>query len=260
MKPNITGLNQTGFSGSPESLTFLVDLAGLELGRLFSSDMTTILQLGLKQMTKILVLDNYDSFVYTLNGYLQQLGATTDVIRNDAVEPADLPVLMAKYDGVLISPGPGTPADAGLSIPVVHEALKTNQPVFGVCLGHQAIAEAMGATVQSAEELMHGKTSEVEHDNSLIFKDVPQSFRATRYHSLAVLDSTVPDELVVTSRTKGGIIMGLQHATKPIYGVQFHPESVMTEGGYQMLGNWLESIGLKGAAEKAKSLSPMVNL
>lgn len=211
-------------------------------------------------MTKILVLDNYDSFVYTLSGYLQQLGAETDVIRNDAISAEQLPALMAKYDGVLISPGPGTPAEAGLSIPVVQTALKTNQPVLGVCLGHQAIAEAMGATVQSAEELMHGKTSTVEHDNSLIFKDVPKSFRATRYHSLAVLDGTVPKDLVVTSRTKGGVIMGLQHATKPIYGVQFHPESVMTEGGYQMLGNWLESLGLLGAAQKAKSLSPMVNL
>ena len=260
MKPNITGLNHTGFSDSPESPAFFADLDGLAFGRLFSSDMSTILQLGFRQMTKILVLDNYDSFVYTLNGYLQQLGAETDVIRNDAIQASELPALMAKYDGVLISPGPGTPADAGLSIPVVKEALETNQPVFGVCLGHQAIAEAMGATVQSAEELMHGKTSDVEHDNSLIFKGVPKSFRATRYHSLAVLDGTVPKDLIVTSRTKGGVIMGLQHASKPIYGVQFHPESVMTEGGYQMLGNWLESIGLKGAAEKAKSLSPMVNL
>jgi para-aminobenzoate synthetase component 2 len=260
IKPNITGLNQTGFSASPESLSFLEDLAGFEFGRLFSSDMGPILQLGFIQMTKILVLDNYDSFVYTLNGYLQQLGAETDVVRNDAVEASELANLMAKYDGVLISPGPGTPADAGLSIPVVRQALETNQPVFGVCLGHQAIAEAMGATVESAKELMHGKTSEVEHDNSLIFKDVPKSFKATRYHSLAVLDGTVPKDLVVTSRTKGGVIMGLQHVSKPIYGVQFHPESVLTEGGYQMLGNWLESLGLKGAAEKAKSLSPMVNL
>ena len=258
MKPNITGLNQTGFSDSPESPSDFLD--GFEFGRLFSSDMNSILQLGFRQMTKILVLDNYDSFVYTLNGYLQQLGAETDVIRNDAIDLSELGAVMAKYDGVLISPGPGTPTDAGLSIPVVRQALETNQPVFGVCLGHQAIAEAMGATVQSAEELMHGKTSDVEHDNSLIFKDVPKSFRATRYHSLAVLDGTVPKDLIVTSRTKGGVIMGLQHATKPIYGVQFHPESVMTEGGYQMLGNWLESIGLKGAAEKAKSLSPMVNL
>jgi para-aminobenzoate synthetase component 2 len=209
-------------------------------------------------MTKILVLDNYDSFVYTLSGYLQQLGATTDVVRNDAVSANELPELMKKYDGVLISPGPGTPKDAGLSIDVVQIALETNQSVFGVCLGHQAIAEAMGATVTSAEELMHGKTSEVEHDNSLVFKDVPKSFRATRYHSLAVVDNTVPKDLVVTSRTKGGVIMGLQHVSKPIYGVQFHPESVLTEGGYQMLGNWLESIGLKGAASKAKKLAPII--
>jgi para-aminobenzoate synthetase component 2 len=209
-------------------------------------------------MTKILVLDNYDSFVYTLSGYLQQLGATTDVVRNDAVSAKELPELMKKYDGVLISPGPGTPKDAGLSIDVVQIALETNQSVFGVCLGHQAIAEAMGATVTSAEELMHGKTSDVEHDNSLVFKDVPKSFRATRYHSLAVVDNTVPKDLVVTSRTKGGVIMGLQHVSKPIYGVQFHPESVLTEGGYQMLGNWLESIGLEGAAAKAKKLTPMI--
>jgi para-aminobenzoate synthetase component 2 len=209
-------------------------------------------------MTKILVLDNYDSFVYTLNGYLQQLGAETEVLRNDAVSPEELPALMARFDAVLISPGPGTPAEAGLSIAAVKNALATNQSIFGVCLGHQAIAEAMGATVTNAEELMHGKTSKVEHDNSLVFKDVPQNFNATRYHSLAIVDSTVPDDLVVTARTAGGIIMAVQHASKPIYGVQFHPESVLTESGYQMLGNWLESIGLEGAAERAKSLSPMV--
>ncbi len=209
-------------------------------------------------MTKILVLDNYDSFVYTLNGYLQQLGAETEVLRNDAVSPEELPELMARFDAVLISPGPGTPAEAGLSIAAVKNALATNQSIFGVCLGHQAIAEAMGATVTNAEELMHGKTSKVEHDNSLVFKDVPQNFNATRYHSLAIVDSTVPDDLVVTARTAGGIIMAVQHASKPIYGVQFHPESVLTESGYQMLGNWLESIGLAGAAERAKSLSPMV--
>lgn len=220
-------------------------------------------------MVKILVLDNYDSFVYTLNGYLQQLGAETEVLRNDVVTEAELPALLVKYDAVLISPGPGTPADAGLSIPTVKLALQSGQSVFGVCLGHQAIAEAMGATVTSAEELMHGKTSLVDHDDSLVYKDVPQGFTATRYHSLAVVDSTVPEDLIVTSRTSGttnaagasgkaGIIMGLQHKSLPIYGVQFHPESVLTEGGYQMLGNWLESIGLVGAAERAKGLSPMV--
>lgn len=222
-------------------------------------------------MVKILVLDNYDSFVYTLNGYLQQLGADTEVLRNDIVTEAELPALMAKYDAVLLSPGPGTPADAGLSIPAVKQALVTGQSVFGVCLGHQAIAEAMGATVTSAEELMHGKTSQVSHDGSLVYQDVPEPFTATRYHSLAVVASTVPEELVVTSRTVagtaadgtktlGGVIMGIQHRTLPIYGVQFHPESVLTQGGYQMLGNWLESVGLKGAAERAKSLSPLVRL
>ncbi|MEY4492628.1 MAG: hypothetical protein RL085_1039 [Actinomycetota bacterium] len=217
-------------------------------------------------MTKILVLDNYDSFVYTLNGYLQQLGAATEVLRNDVVTEDELPALLANYDAVLISPGPGTPADAGLSIPVVKFALTHDLPVFGVCLGHQAIAEAMGATVRQAEELMHGKTSEVEHDGSLVFNAVKRPFTATRYHSLAVVDSTVPADLLVTARTiagqnsAGGVIMGIRHATRPIFGVQFHPESVLTEGGYQMLGNWLESIGLAGAAERAKSLSPMVNL
>ncbi len=211
-------------------------------------------------MTKVLVLDNYDSFVYTLNGYLQQLGAETDVLRNDVVAEDELGELISRYDAVLISPGPGTPADAGLSIATVRYALEHDVPVFGVCLGHQAIAEALGATVRQAEELMHGKTSLVEHDSSLIYRDVPQPFTATRYHSLAVVDSTVPKDLIVTSRTAGGVIMGLQHKSKPIYGVQFHPESVLTQGGYQMLGNWLESIGLKGAAEKAKSLSPLVNL
>jgi para-aminobenzoate synthetase component 2 len=211
-------------------------------------------------MTKVLVLDNYDSFVYTLNGYLQQLGATTEVVRNDAVSEAELPELIARFDAVLISPGPGTPADAGLSIPTVRYALEHDVPVFGVCLGHQAIAEALGATVSQAEELMHGKTSQVSHDSSLVYQDVPQPFTATRYHSLAVVASTVPDTLRVTSRTAGGVIMGIEHTSKPIFGVQFHPESVLTEGGYQMLGNWLESIGLTGAAERAKSLSPLVKL
>ena len=139
-------------------------------------------------MTKILVLDNYDSFVYTLSGYLQQLGATTDVVRNDAVSAKELPELMKKYDGVLISPGPGTPKDAGLSIDVVQIALETNQSVFGVCLGHQAIAEALGATVTSAEELMHGKTSDVEHDNSQrVISGGPKGFRDIFKHQAVVV-------------------------------------------------------------------------
>ena len=209
-------------------------------------------------MVRILVLDNYDSFVYTLNGYLQQLGAETDVIRNDSVTEEELPKLLENYDALLISPGPGTPASAGLSIPAVKHAIKTDYPVFGVCLGHQAIAEAMGATVESAPELMHGKTSRVQHSGSMILDGLPQDFLATRYHSLAVVRETVPEDLVVTGETESGVIMSLQHKTKPIYGVQFHPESVMTEGGYHMLANWLESLGLEGAVEKAKGLSPRV--
>lgn len=210
-------------------------------------------------MVRILVLDNYDSFVYTLNGYLQQLGAETEVIRNDSITEEELPGVLENFDALLISPGPGTPASAGLSIPAVKLALKTDYPVFGVCLGHQAIAEAMGATVESAPELMHGKTSKVRHENSMILDGLPQDFLATRYHSLAVVRSTVPEDLVITGETESGVIMSLQHKTKPIFGVQFHPESVMTEGGYHMLANWLESLGLEGAVEKAKHLSPRVD-
>ena len=209
-------------------------------------------------MTRILVIDNYDSFVYTLNGYLQELGAETEVVRNDDIAVADVPARIAEYDAVLISPGPGKPADAGVSIPVVKAALETGQPLLGVCLGHQAIAEAFGATVTNAEELMHGKTSLITHDDSEFYDGVPQPFTATRYHSLAVVDGTVPDDLVVTSRTRGGVIMGLRHVSAPIFGVQFHPESVLTEGGYRMLGNWLATAGLPEAKQRALSLNPLV--
>ena len=211
-------------------------------------------------MTRILVVDNYDSFVYTLDGYLQQLGAETEVLRNDAFDAADSAERIAAYDGVLLSPGPGAPAAAGVSIPVVQAAIAAGSPLLGVCLGLQAIAEARGATVTHADELMHGKTSLIQHDESPFYAGVPQPFRATRYHSLAVVDGTVPDELEVTSRTVGGVIMGLRHRDAPVFGVQVHPESVLTEGGYRMLGNWLESIGLEGAAERAAGLSPLVRL
>lgn len=210
-------------------------------------------------MTHILVIDNYDSFVYTLNGYLHQLGATTDVVRNDQIALEDVPSVLAKYDGILVSPGPGTPADAGVSIAVVKEAVAQNIPLLGVCLGHQAIAEAFGATVAHAEELMHGKTSVVSHDDSTLFVGVPDNFRATRYHSLAVVDGTVPEDLTVTARTSGGVIMGVNHKSAPVFGVQFHPESVMTEGGYLMIANWLEVTGLTGAADIARTLSPRVS-
>ena len=211
-------------------------------------------------MTRVLVIDNYDSFVYTLNGYLIQLGAETDVLRNDAFSLDAVADVISRYDAVLLSPGPGTPADAGVSIPIVHAALAAGQPLLGVCLGHQAIAEAMGATVTHADELMHGKTSMIDHDGSALYDGVPHPFRATRYHSLAVVDSTVPDDLVVTSRTEGGVIMGVRHESQPVFGVQFHPESVLTEGGYRMLGNWLAVAGLPAAAETARGLNPLVKL
>lgn len=213
-----------------------------------------------RRMVRVLVIDNYDSFVYTLAGYLVQLGADSTVIRNDVFEPSEVGERIAEYDAVLLSPGPGVPATAGVSVPIVKAALRSGIPLLGVCLGHQAIAEGLGATVTHAEELMHGKTSVISHDGSEFYEDVPQPFRATRYHSLAVVDSTVPAELIVTSRTDGGVIMGLRHVSAPIYGVQFHPESVLTEGGYQMLGNWLAVAGLPSARETAKTLTPLVHL
>lgn len=209
-------------------------------------------------MTKILVIDNYDSFVFTLVGYLEQLGADITVIRNDDLTAEATIELAEEHDGVLVSPGPGAPADAGVIIDVIKWAAKAHKPLLGVCLGHQAIAEAFGGTVTHAPELMHGKTSQLVHQNESVFKDVPTPFTATRYHSLAVVPETMPEELTVTSTTDNGIIMGLAHQSAPMHGVQFHPESVLTEGGYLMLGNWLESLGLKGAAERAKSLSPLI--
>jgi para-aminobenzoate synthetase component 2 len=211
-------------------------------------------------MTKVLVIDNYDSFVYTLNGYLLQLGAETEVVRNDDFAAEEARARIEQYDAVLLSPGPGTPGNAGVSIAMVHAALETQTPLLGVCLGHQAIAEAFGAVVTHADELMHGKTSVVRHDESEFYTEVPEPFTATRYHSLAIVESTVPAELVVTSRTEGGVIMGVRHETAPIFGVQFHPESVLTQGGHAMLANWLAVAGMPEARDRAKGLGPLVNL
>ncbi|WP_104116568.1 aminodeoxychorismate/anthranilate synthase component II [Arthrobacter sp. B1805] len=208
--------------------------------------------------TRILVVDNYDSFVYTLVGYLQELGAETTVVRNDDMTLAEAADMAASRDGVLISPGPGTPGEAGVCVDLIKWCGAHAKPMLGVCLGHQALAEAYGGTVTHAPELMHGKTSLVEHDATSVFAGLPSPVTATRYHSLAAVSDDVPADLTVTARTASGIIMGLEHKTAPLCGVQFHPESVLTEGGYQMLGNWLESLGLEGAATKAKGLSPLI--
>ncbi|GAA4308254.1 aminodeoxychorismate/anthranilate synthase component II [Klenkia terrae] len=191
---------------------------------------------------RVLVVDNFDSFVYNLVQYLGQLGVDSEVRRNDAVtveELADLDVA-----GVLLSPGPGTPTDAGVTVPMVRAAAEAGVPVLGVCLGHQAIAEAFGGDVVRAPELLHGKTSQVVHDGVGVLADLPSPFTATRYHSLAVESSTVPAELEVTGRTPSGIVMALRHRELPIEGVQFHPESVLTEGGHQLLATWLTQCGL----------------
>ncbi|WP_182112570.1 aminodeoxychorismate/anthranilate synthase component II [Actinotalea sp. JY-7876] len=210
-------------------------------------------------MTRILVVDNYDSFVYTIVGYLDQLGAETVVVRNDAVPPL---AEREGYDGVLISPGPGTPRAAGQSMDVIRDCAGTGTPMLGVCLGHQALAEVYGATVTHAPELMHGKTSAVQHDGAGVLAGLDAPFTATRYHSLAVVDGTVPDDLVVTARTAPGagpgVIMGLQHRELPLHGVQFHPESVLTEGGHRLLANWLEVCGLDGAVEASAGMAPLV--
>ena len=208
--------------------------------------------------TRILVVDNYDSFVYTLVGYLQELGAETTVVRNDDVTLSEAEEMAASRDGVLISPGPGTPAEAGVCVDLIRWCGEHAKPMLWVCLGHQALAEAFGGTVTHAPELMHGKTSLVEHDATSVFAGLPSPVTATRYHSLAAVSDDVPADLTVTARTASGIIMGLEHKTAPLCGVQFHPESVLTEGGYQMLGNWLESLGLEGAAAKAAGLSPLI--
>ncbi|MBN9170069.1 MAG: gamma-glutamyl-gamma-aminobutyrate hydrolase family protein [Microbacterium sp.] len=211
---------------------------------------------GRRAVSRILVVDNHDSFVHTLVDYLVELGAAVDLVEADEIEPSAAAAALGGYDGVLISPGPGNPAHAGGSIAVVHAAANARIPLLGVCLGHQAIAEAFGATVGHAPELMHGMTSEVGHAASGLFEGMPQPFTAGRYHSLAVDAGTLPDDLMVTAWTDAGIVMGIAHRSAPIAGVQFHPESVLTEGGYRILGNWLAVTGMPDAAVLAVGLSP----
>ena len=201
-------------------------------------------------MTKILVVDNYDSFVFNLVQYLQQLGAEVVVKRNDEVNT----VSINGFDGVLLSPGPGTPEDAGACIEIVNAAIEKQKPLLGVCLGHQAIGAALGGKVSRAPELLHGKTSQVQHKNEGVFKDLKSPFRATRYHSLAIETASVPDKLLITATTKEGVIMGIKHKSAPIEGVQFHPESVLTEGGHHLLANWLTKVGDTNAFNNLKKI------
>jgi para-aminobenzoate synthetase component II len=198
-------------------------------------------------------VDNYDSFVFNLVQYLGQLGAECTVLRNDELAPVDA----RRYDGVLLSPGPGTPEKAGVCVELVHE-VAGEVPVLGVCLGHQAIAAAYGAVVERAPELLHGKTSAVHHDGAGVLAGLPSPFTATRYHSLTVREDTLPDELEVTGRTESGVVMAIRHRDLPLDGVQFHPESVLTEGGHHLLATWLVACGDPDAPARAEGLAPVV--
>jgi len=189
-------------------------------------------------MSRVLVVDNHDSFVHTIVQYLRALGGRCDVRSRDDVRVGDAD----DFDGVLVSPGPGTPEAAGVSVPLVRHAARLGRPLLGVCLGHQAIAHAFGATVSHAPEIVHGSTSAITHDGRGVFATLPSPVRMTRYHSLAVRPETVPGVLEVTARTGDGTIMGLRHRSAPVEGIQFHPESVLSEHGHRLLDNWLRAL------------------
>jgi len=206
-------------------------------------------------MTRILVVDNYDSFVFTIVGYLSQLGAECEVARNDAISTE----AAAEFDGVLVSPGPGTPEEAGISLAMIEACAGRTQPMLGVCLGHQALGVVFGATVGRAPELLHGKTSAVQHDGTGVLAGLPSPFTATRYHSLTIEPPTLPEVLLANAHTASGVIMAVRHASLPLHGVQFHPESVLTEGGHRLLANWLVTCGMTDAVERSAGLSPLVH-
>ncbi|QHC65128.1 aminodeoxychorismate/anthranilate synthase component II [Rathayibacter sp. VKM Ac-2759] len=192
-------------------------------------------------MTRILVVDHYDSFVFTLVDHLLERGAEVELVEAADLSVDDLPSL-ERADGVLLSPGPGRPEDVPVSLALVHRAVAAGHPLLGVCLGHQMIAHALGGRVSQAPELVHGRTSAVRHEGDPLFAGLPSGFPAMRYHSLAVERGSLPTELAVTAATPDGVVMGLRHRVAPVVGVQFHPESVLTEGGRLLLGNWLTEV------------------
>ena len=204
---------------------------------------------------KILVVDNHDSFVFNIVQYLDELGATTVVVKNDAIDPD----FCKNFAGVVISPGPGNPQNAGVSIDAVKYCDDAGIPILGICLGLQVIGAAYGAKISSAPELLHGRTSEIVHNGKDLFKDIPNNFIATRYHSLAIEPDSMPEVLQVTATSSDGTVMGISHRTKNIVGVQFHPEAVLTEFGYELLANWLELCGDIGARKRAVGLNALIN-
>jgi para-aminobenzoate synthetase component 2 len=204
---------------------------------------------------KILVVDNHDSFVFNIVQYLDELGATTVVVKNDEIDPD----FCKNFAGVVISPGPGNPQNAGVSIDAVKYCDDAGIPILGICLGLQVIGAAYGAKISSAPELLHGRTSEIAHNGTDLFKDIPNNFIATRYHSLAIEPDSIPEVLQVTATSSDGTVMGISHRTKNIVGVQFHPEAVLTEFGYELLANWLELCGDIGARKRAVGLNALIN-
>ncbi len=207
---------------------------------------------------RVLVVNNHDSFVHTLVGYLRELGATVSLIEADADDAEGFARMLPSFDGVMLSPGPGRPRDAGASVEIVTLAAADRMPLLGVCLGHQSIGAAFGTEASEAPELMHGMVSEITHDGSALFDGIPSSFEVGRYHSLALAESALAPELVVTARTESGTVMAIAHRDLPILGVQFHPESVLTQHGYRLLGNWLTALGSADAVAAADALHPLV--
>ncbi len=208
---------------------------------------------------RILVVDNYDSFVFNLVQYLGQLNVDVEVWRNDDERLTDRDAVAAQFDGILLSPGPGTPQRAGATMDLVSAAARAKTPLLGVCLGHQAIGAVFGATVERAPELLHGKTSLVHHSGVGVLEGMSDPFTATRYHSLTVREDTIPAELEIIGRTESGLVMAMRHTELPIHGVQFHPESILTEGGHRMLSNWLAVCGMPTDAGLVAALEAQVS-